>query len=223
MPPLPETPPPQDDHATSEGPKKPKRGIHRRLYDWVLHWAETPYGGPALGVLSFAESSFFPIPPDVLLIPLVLARRKQWIRLALICTIASVLGALLGYAIGHYFWTEVEWIRELFFSIPGFTPERFEHVGKLFDEWGFWIVFTAGFTPIPYKLFTVSGGLFAINLPMFVLASVLSRGGRFSLVALLVNRFGEKAQDLIEKRFNLFATLFVILLVGGFLLVKWVI
>jgi membrane protein YqaA with SNARE-associated domain len=199
-----------------------KRGIVRRLYDWVLHWAWTPYGTPALCVLSFAESSFFPIPPDVLLLPLTLSRRERWRSYALICTIASVLGAFLGYYIGFVLWTELPWIQETFFKIPGVTPHGFERVKGLFADWNFWIVFTAGFTPIPFKLFTVSAGVCKVSLPMFALAAIVGRGARFFLVSWLVHRYGAAAQRFIDKRFNLLSILFVVLLLGGFLVVKWV-
>lgn len=192
--------------------------IVRRMYDWVLGWADSPYGLLALGLISFAEASFFPIPPDVLLIALVLGAREKWFKLALVCSLASVAGAILGYCIGAGLWSAVD---DVFYTyVPGFTPEKFEYVGGLYKEWDFWLVFAAGFTPIPFKVITITAGVFALNVPMFLLASTLSRSARFFLVAFLLYRYGEKIRDFIDKRFNLLAILFTALLVGGFLVLK---
>lgn len=192
----------------------------KRLYDWVLSWASTPYGGAALVVLSFAESSFFPIPPDVLLIALCLGNRGRWLYFATICTVASVLGGLTGYAIGWGFWHAVD---QLFFTyVPGFTPEQFAKVQGLYEEWNFWVVFIAAFTPIPYKVITVSAGVFGINIVMFTIASTVGRAARFFIVAYLLHRFGEPIHAFIEKRFNLLTVVFVILLLGGFLVLRYV-
>ena len=198
----------------------------RNIYDWMLHWAETPYGPIALFVLAFAESSFFPIPPDALLIALALGVRSKSFKFAAICTLASVLGALLGYAIGHFVWWnnpgEFSQVANFFFdNIPGFTTELFSKVQGLYDEWNFWIVFTAGFTPIPYKIFTISGGAFNINIVMFVLASIVSRAGRFFLVAFLIWKYGEHIKGFIDKYFNWLAIGFTVLLVGGFIGIKY--
>ncbi|MEE9429408.1 MAG: YqaA family protein [Melioribacteraceae bacterium] len=200
----------------------------RNIYDWMLHWAETPYGPIALFALAFAESSFFPIPPDALLIALALGARSKSFKFAAICTLASVLGALLGYAIGHFVWWnnpgEFSQLANFFFdTIPGFTHELFAKVKGLYDEWDFWIVFTAGFTPIPYKIFTISGGAFSINLPMFVIASIISRAGRFFLVAFLIWKYGEQIKGFIDKYFNWLAIGFTVLLVGGFVGIKYLI
>ncbi len=198
----------------------------RKMYDWVLHWAETPYGPLALFILAFAESSFFPIPPDALLIALALGVRKKSFKFAAICTIASVLGALFGDAIGHFIWWEnVNQFSEVanffFANIPGFTHELFDKVKGLYDEWNFWIIFTAGFTPIPYKVFTITGGAFNINLVLFILASVIGRAGRFFLVAFLIWKFGEQIKGFIDKYFNWLAIGFTVLLVGGFVGIKY--
>jgi len=200
----------------------------RKLYDWVLHWAETPYGVLALFILSFIESSFFPIPPDALLIALCLGSRKLSFKFALYCTIASVLGALGGYAIGHYLWYnstgQFTWIANFFFDhIPGFTQHAFAEIETQYKKWDFWIIFTAGFTPIPYKLFTITSGIFNINIPMFIIASIVSRGARFFLVAFLIWKFGEKIRNFIDKYFNILALVFTVLLIGGFVLVKYAI
>lgn len=199
----------------------------RKLYDWVLHWAETPYGPIALFVLAFAEASFFPIPPDPLLIALVLGARKKAFRFALNCAIASVFGAILGYSIGYFAWWTISGdytsIANFFFNnIPGFTHERFALVQKLYNQWDFWVIFTAGFTPLPYKVFTISGGAFKINLFWFLLASVISRSARFFLVAGLIWKFGEPIKSFIDKYFNWLAILFTLLLIGGFVVIKYV-
>ncbi|MBI5662564.1 MAG: DedA family protein [Ignavibacterium album] len=198
----------------------------RKLYDWVLHWAETPYGPIALFILAFAESSFFPIPPDALLIALVLGATSRAFMLALNCTIASVLGALLGYTIGHFLWwtpsNEFTSIAMFFFNnIPGFTEKLFFDVQKMYDKYDFWIVFTAGFTPIPYKVITISSGAFNINLLMFIVASVISRGARFFLVAFLIWKFGPQIRTFIDKYFNWLAVAFTVLLIGGFVAIKY--
>jgi membrane protein YqaA with SNARE-associated domain len=199
----------------------------RKLYDWVLHWAESPYGAYALFILAFAESSFFPIPPDPLLIALVLGSSAKAFKYAANCTIASVIGALLGYTIGHFLWwtpsNEFTGIANFFFqNVPSFTVEAFYHIQKLYDEYNFWIIFTAGFTPLPYKLFTVSGGAFNINLPMFMVASVVSRGARFFIVTFLIWKFGPQIKTFIDKYFNLLAVAFTVLLIGGFIVIKMV-
>ncbi len=192
----------------------------RRMYDWVLHWAETPYGAPALFLLALVESSVFPVPPDVLLITLCIALPSRAWRYALLASIGSVLGGLLGYAIGWGAWPLVN---SFFFTyIPGFTPELFHHVQELFSAYGFWVVFTAGFTPIPYKVITIGSGVFQINLAIFLIASVTSRSLRFFLVAWLLHRYGPGIRDFIDRYFNLLSILFLALLIGGFLLLKYV-
>ncbi|MBM3289699.1 MAG: DedA family protein [Candidatus Hydrogenedentes bacterium] len=191
----------------------------KRLYDWVLSWANTPYGGTALVLLSFAESSFFPIPPDVLLIALCLGNRERWFRFASLCTAASVVGGLAGYGIGWGLWHAVD---QLFFTyVPGFTEEQFAKVQGLYERWNFWVVFVAAFTPIPYKVITVSAGVFGINMAMFMIASVVGRAARFFLVAYLLHRYGEPIHAFIEKRFNLLTIVFVILLIGGFAVLRY--
>lgn len=205
-----------------------KMKLLRKLYDWVLHWAETPYGPIALFILAFAESSFFPIPPDALLIALVLGATTKAFKFALNCTIASVLGALLGYTIGHFLWwtpsNEFTSIAMFFFNnIPGFTEKLFFDVQKMYDQYNFWIVFTAGFTPIPYKVITISAGAFNIDIPMFVIASIISRGARFFLVAFLIWKFGPQIRNFIDKYFNWLAIAFTVLLIGGFVAIKYAI
>jgi membrane protein YqaA with SNARE-associated domain len=200
--------------------------ILRRTYDWVLHWAKTPYGAIALFILAFAESSFFPIPPDVLLIALCLGAQAKAFRYATICTVASVLGAIAGFAIGHFVWLttsgEFTSVATFFFEhVPGFTETAYNDIKGLYDEYNFWIIFTAGFTPIPYKVFTISAGAFDISFVMFIIASVLSRGGRFFLIAFLIWKYGAGIERFIDKYFNWLAIAFTVLLIGGFVLIKY--
>lgn len=192
----------------------------RRLYDWVLSWADTPYGAPALAVIAFAESSFFPIPPDVLLIALCLGERAKSLKFALVCSFASLLGALFGYLIGFGIWGAVD---QLFFNyVPGFTEEHFEHVQHLYETYNFWIVFVMAFTPLPFKVVTVTAGVFGINLALFLLASLVGRSARFFLVAGLLYWFGEPIRVFIDKYFNLLTIAFVVLLIGSFYVLKFV-
>lgn len=193
----------------------------KRLYEWVLNWATHPSAVWILFLLGFAESSFFPVPPDVLLIPLVLATRKRWWRLALGLTLASALGGALGYGIGHWLWWSGDGgfsgLAQFFFrSIPGFSASAFTAMQTRYEAYGFWIVFTAGFTPVPYKIFTISSGAFALNFPVFMIASLVSRGARFFLVAWLIQRFGEPIRRFIDRYFDWLALVLVVLLVLGF-------
>ena len=197
----------------------------RRLYDWILHWAETKYGVPALFLLALAESSFFPIPPDVLLIPLALGARSKAIRFALVCSVASIMGGIAGYGIGYFSWwsgAEAYSAVALFFfnHIPGFSEQVFLNIQEKYEIYNFLIVFTAGFTPIPFKIITISAGAFSVNFPMFLLASTVSRSARFFLVALLIRKFGEPITAFINKYFNILSLIFTILLIGGFLVLK---
>jgi membrane protein YqaA with SNARE-associated domain len=194
--------------------------ILRGLYDWALHWAETPYGGPALFLLALIESSIFPVPPDVLLIALCIALpRRSW-HFALLASLGSVVGGVLGYSIGWGLWPLVNGF--FFDYIPGFSPELFGRVQRLFAEYDFWVVFTAGFTPIPYKVITIGSGVFEINLAVFLIASLVSRSLRFFIVAGLLYRYGAGMRDFIERYFNLLSIVFLALLIGGFVLLKYV-
>lgn len=196
-----------------------KRNWVRRLYDWVLHWAETPSGPTALGALSAAEASFFPIPPDPLLMALCLGAIKKSFRFATIATVASVVGGIGGYLIGTGAWQALGGF--FFHYVPGVTPEAFENVRAFYDRYDFAAVFLAGLTPIPYKVFTLSAGVFSINFPVFVLASILSRGLRFYAEAGLLFWFGPPISRFIDRYFNLLAWVFGILIVLGFLGVKY--
>ena len=201
----------------------------RKIYDWVINLSKKPNGGRSLAIISFSEASFFPIPPDVLLIPLSLGNRKKSYKFALICSVFSILGAILGYYIGKVLWWNVPGIEysslaNLFFKyVPGINDSGFMKIKNLYDNWNFWIVFTAGFTPIPFKLITISAGTFNINFFMFVIASVISRSARFFIVASLIRIFGESIRNFIENYFNLLAVLFTIFLIGGFVLIKYII
>ncbi len=200
----------------------PPRGLLRRLYAWVLHWANTPHGVKALVVLSLAESSFFPIPPDVLLIALCLGDRSKSFRFAFWCSLASVLGGVAGYAIGAFLWHDTG-LQEFFFQyVPGFTPERFHSVQSYYERWDLWIVFVAAFTPIPYKVITITAGVFGINFPLFLLASIVGRSARFYLVAALLRRFGAPVQRVLDRHLGWFTLALAALGIGGFALLKFV-
>ena len=188
----------------------------RKLYDWVLHWAETPYGAPALFLVAFAESSFLPIPPDVLLIALGLSLPRKAFRYALICTAGSVLGGIFGYLLGWQFW---ELATGILFNYV--NPESFETVRNYFIQYEGWAIAIAGFTPIPYKVFTLTAGFLRADFRIFLLASTLSRAARFFLVASLIYKFGPSIRLFIEKYFNILTVLFAVLLIGGFILLKY--
>jgi membrane protein YqaA with SNARE-associated domain len=199
----------------------PKKGLLRRLYAWVLHWADTPYGTPALATMSFAESSFFPIPPDVLLVALCLGDRTRAFRFAFWCSVASVLGGLAGYGIGAFFW-DLESVQSFFFHYV-FSEKTFADVTKLYEDWNFWIVFIAAFTPIPYKVITITAGVCGIGLPMFIVASVIGRSARFYLVAWALWRFGEPASRMLDKHLGWITTALAALGIGGFVALKYLV
>ncbi|MFO7577547.1 MAG: YqaA family protein [Pelovirga sp.] len=190
----------------------------RRLYDWVLTWANSRYSLPALAVLAFTEASFFPIPPDVLLMALALSLPHLSYRYALIATLGSVLGAALGYLIGWALWDVLS--GHFYAYVPGVTEAGFRQVGDLFARYGFWVIFAAGFTPIPFKIFTIAAGVFAINFPVFMLASLIGRGLRFYLVAALFYYIGQPARHIIEKYFNLLTVLVFVLIAVALILIR---
>ncbi|MBN1763772.1 MAG: DedA family protein [Sedimentisphaerales bacterium] len=252
--------------------------LHRRLYDWVLHWADTPYGGWALFILAFAESSFFPVPPDVLLAPLTLGNRKKWFRFALSCSLASVVGGMFGYLIGFCLWSTIgHFFHE---HIPGFNRDvvvlangdkieglidprnidikllstkakirypitleqidghkklieanqvidndvqvrPFTKIAAMYNHYDWEAVGMAGFTPLPFKVFTITAGVFKINFFIFCISAAISRSARFFLVAGLFGRYGEKIKPFIDKYFNWLCLAFVVLLVGGFFVLKY--
>jgi membrane protein YqaA with SNARE-associated domain len=205
----------KNEPTREDAPVRPRRrNPVRRLYDWMLSFAEKPSGPAALGAISFAEASFFPIPPDPLLLALCLGSPRRALHFAALCTAASVLGGMLGYALGAFVWSGID---EFFFRyVPGVTPEAFATVQDWYRRWGFWAVFLAGLTPLPYKAFTLASGVFAISFPVFVVASVVSRGLRFFLLAWLVYVLGPPVRRFIDRHFNRLAWAFGILLVGGF-------
>ncbi len=191
----------------------------KRAYDWVLSWAHTPYGVPALFILAFSESSFFPIPPDVLLIALALSRPSKAFTFAAICSIGSIFGGIFGYAIGFYF---MELVGEQIIALYGLTG-KYEYIQELYRNYDAWAVGIAGFTPIPYKAFTITAGAFKINFPVFVGASLVSRSLRFFIVSALIYKYGKPIKNFIERYFNILSLFFVLILVGGFILLKYII
>lgn len=218
----------------------------RRLYDWVLSWAESKFGALALFLIAFAESSFFPIPPDILLIALSLGKRKKAFIFAAICTAGSVFGAILGWYLGMALFEPVNAIMAMIVKnwhgvmhegaevvrIAGAEfykyadPELASQYGSIFlkvksayDENAFMAIFTAAFTPIPFKVFTIAGGYVQVNLGILVLGSIVGRAGRFFLVSGLLYFFGQPVKRFIDKYFDLLAILFTVLLIGGFLII----
>ncbi len=189
----------------------------RRLYDWVLSWADTRFGVPALAAVSFIESSFFPVPPDPLLMALCLGKPKKSFWFAFVCSVSSVLGGILGYFIGLALW---ELLSGFFFTYL-FTPEAFTYVGDRYEENAFIAILGAALTPIPYKVFTIGAGVFKISLLTLIAASVIGRSARFFIEAGLIFFLGNRIKSFIDRYFNILVTLFFILLVLGFILVKF--
>ena len=190
----------------------------RRLYDWVLSWSASRWGWLALFFFALFEASWFPLPPDILLIALCIGATKKSFRFASICLAGSVLGAALGYCIGYFLWLtpsgDYTSVAEFFFNAHIFTPASYANVCDLYDKWNFWIVYTAGFTPLPFKLCTITAGACDINFPMFIIASLVGRGMRFFLIAWLIWKYGAPIKAMIDKYFNLIATLFAVILIG---------
>ncbi len=193
------------------------RDYIRKMYDWAMNIAAHPNGLMILCAVSFIESSFFPIPPDVFLIPLVLARRNEAFKIALYTTVSSVLGGVFGYAIGWFLYDSIG-IKILNFY---HYTQQFETFCSYYNEWGAWIVFGAGLTPFPYKIVTIASGVTHLNFWVFVIASVIARGMRFYLVAWLLWKFGVPMKAFIEKNLGWLSVLFFALLIGGFLLLKY--
>lgn len=189
----------------------------RALYDRTMALAASKHAQPALFGVSFAESSFFPIPPDTLLIPMVLSRRSRWLWYAALCTIASVAGGIAGYFIGMFLF---EAVAEPILRAYGYL-DKFDEFKQRFNEYGAWIVFIAGVTPFPYKVVTVASGATGLFFPVFVVASLLARGLRFFLVAGLLYFVGPPIRTFIEKRLALVFTLGCVLLVGGFVALRF--
>ncbi|MEE9543330.1 MAG: YqaA family protein [Thermodesulfobacteriota bacterium] len=190
----------------------------RRLYDWVLRWAHSPYGSVALFVLAFTESSFFPIPPDVLLIALAVSIPAKSFRYALICSVGSVAGGAFGYLIGLYLMDAVGYNIIEFYGVTA----KYDYVQELYRNYDAWVVAVAGFTPIPYKVFTISAGAFEINFWVFIVVSAISRAARFFILAAIIYKFGKPIKALIDRYFNILSIAFMIFLILGFVLVKLV-
>jgi membrane protein YqaA with SNARE-associated domain len=186
-------------------------GMLRRLYDWCIAAAGKPYATWLLGVISFVESSFFPIPPDVMLIPMSLARPDKAYFYAAVCTVTSVAGGILGYLIGSLLYDSVGlWLIHLY----GYG-DKVEAFREAYAQWGGWIILLKGLTPIPYKIVTIASGFAGYSLPMFIGLSMIARGGRFFLLAFLLHRYGAQARVIIEERLGLWVTIGTIVLVGG--------
>jgi membrane protein YqaA with SNARE-associated domain len=193
------------------------RRMLRRLYDWTMHWADTPHALVALFLIAFAESSFFPVPPDVLLIAVVAAAPRKWLRAAVLCTFGSIAGALLGYAIGYAFMATAGQAIVDFYH----AQRNWDRVVELYNgEWGMWFLAGAAFTPIPYKVATIAAGATHMPVLPFVLISSLGRAGRFFIVAAILRAFGAPVRRTLEKNFDLAAFIFLALLLGGFLVIK---
>lgn len=188
----------------------------KKLYDWLMAISASRHAPVALGTVSFVESSFFPIPPDILLIPMVVAKRSLWWVYAALCTLTSVLGAYLGYFIGAVLFTTIGQ------QVLGFygAEHSFERFVGWYDQWGGWGIFLGAITPFPYKVLTIFSGTVGFDLLQFTLVSIVGRGLRFFIVSGLLYWFGEPIRIFIEKRLGLMLTLFTILLVGGFAIIK---
>jgi membrane protein YqaA with SNARE-associated domain len=191
----------------------------RRIYDWIIELSASRRALPALAVVSFTESSFFPIPPDAMIIPMVLADPKRAWRIALVATVASVLGGIAGYAIGVYLY---ETLGQWLIKVYGFGDE-FGTFQESYAEWGLWIILIKGLTPIPYKIITIASGVASFNFPVFVLASIVTRGGRFFILAALLRAFGPPIREFIERRLTFVTTVFVLLIIGGILFTRYIV
>lgn len=210
---------PAAEPATAMELARQTRSPLRKLYYWTLHWAGTRFAVPALFAISFAEASFFPIPPDALLLPMCFARVKKWFIYAFWCTLASVLGAIAGWYIGFYLWDAV---KDFFFKwIPGFTPKKFQDMASAYQQYGFWIILAKGLTPIPFKLITISAGACHVPLHTVIISSIISRGARFFGLALLVRIFGDRARPFIEKYLTWVLLACFVLLVAGIFVLKF--
>lgn len=197
---------------------KPEAGMLRKLYDWTMGLAARPDALAALFAVSFIESSFFPIPPDVLIIPMVLAARGRWLRIATVATAGSVLGGCFGYWIGA---TLMETWGHSILAFYG-KEAAFDTLAARFADWGGWAVLVAGVTPFPYKVITIFSGAVHLPLPLFIAVSILARALRFYLVAWLLHHYGAPIREFIERRLGLLFTLLMAGLIGGFALVRYI-
>ena len=186
--------------------------MFRALYDWTLRLAHHRHAVRSMAAVSFAESSFFPIPPDVVLVPVVLANRDRAYWIATVCTVASVLGGMVGYLIGYALYDTVGQLLIHLYHME----DKLEDLRLLYDQWGAAVILVKGLTPIPFKLVTIASGFFAFNFPLFVLLATITRAFRFFLIAFLLKKYGEPVQEFIERRLTLIGWLVLIALVGGF-------
>ena len=190
------------------------RGMLRRIYDWCIDAADKPYALWILAAVAFAESSFFPIPPDIMLLPMSLARPARAWLFAAVCTVASVAGGVLGYAIGALLYDSVgQWLINLYH-----LGDKVESFRTSYAEWGSVIILLKGLTPIPYKLVTITSGFAGYNIWLFILCSIVARGGRFFIVAIVLNRYGDFIRAELEKRLGLWVAVLVATLVIGFII-----
>jgi membrane protein YqaA with SNARE-associated domain len=189
----------------------------RKIYDWTLHWVDSKHCDYALFAVSFMESSFFPVPPDVLLIPMVVSAPQKWIKKAAICLVGSVLGAYLGYAIGYLFCETIGTTIINFYHIQ----DAVKLVETKYSQNAFITIFIGAFSPIPYKAMTITAGIFQLNLLTFFIASIVGRGARFFIVAFAIRIFGERVKNSIEKYFNILSIFFITLIVLGIIAFRY--
>ena len=191
----------------------------RRLYDWTLSLAAGRHAEWALAAVAFAESSFFPFPPDIIMLPMALARPDRAWRYAFVCTVASVAGGVLGYAIGSLLYDTVgQWLIQAYG-----LGDKLDQFRALYAEYGHWIILLKGLTPIPYKLVTIASGLAGYNFPLFILLSVVTRGVRFFVLAWLLKRWGEPIRGFIEERLGLVTAALAVTIIGGFAIARYLV
>jgi len=193
-------------------------GILRNLYNWTLNKSAHKNASWFLGLISFSESSFFPIPPDIILIPMIIARRTRAWFYAFVCTISSVGGGVIGYAIGYFFYSTIGSIIVETYGLSN----SFDSFENYYNQYGIWIVLGAGFTPFPFKFITIASGVFNLNILLFIIVSLFARGLRFYIIAGLLYIYGNTIKKLIDRYFNFLASLFFILLIGSIILLKFI-
>ena len=198
-------------------PTKNKMQILRNLYNWTLLKSHHPKARWFLCIISFVESSFFPIPPDIILIPMVIAKRASAFFYAFLCTISSVLGGIAGYCIGYYFYNSLGFLIVNYYGLA----DQFNNFEQYYTQYGIWIILGAGFTPFPFKFITIASGVFGLNIFLFISISIIARGLRFYLIASLLKIFGKTIENLIDRYFNILASLFFILLFGSIVILKF--
>jgi membrane protein YqaA with SNARE-associated domain len=189
----------------------------RKLYDWTIKKSQHSHAKWFLSLIAFAESSFFPIPPDLILIPMIIAKKTHAFFYAFLCTISSVLGGLVGYCIGYFLFNSLAILILNYYGLS----DQFSSFETYYIKYGMWIVLGAGFTPFPFKFITIASGFFGLNIILFITVAIIARGARFYLIAILLKIFGSFIENLIDKYFNILVTLFFILLAGGIILLKF--